>query len=502
MKNKILHLFVDTNFFIQCKAIKEIQWSNLLESTNLDTINLYVTKPVQKELDSFKASGNTRLGRRARKATSLFKEIITDHNFCLTYSLKPDITLNILIKPELGFSKDQNQILDINEKDDQIIATALKFKNENLNEDIRVLTADTGPMATAKAVGLEFIAIPDNWLLPPEQSKEQKELEKLEKENKRLLLQEPKISMVCIDGQENVVEEIKHQEIIYDHLSEKEVDELICQIKKHFPIVEDFGSSEADERELQSNLPFKLNLKEVYTPAKHDDINKYKNKSYPDWVTKCREIISSYHETLNSKRNGCYFYFIAQNEGTRPANSTLITIKAEGDFYLSVPDDDERTGSETEIALPFPPKAPKGRWSDPLSTDMGRFHEAMKGIAAFKGIGLYSDSTFPRIADLHPIKHDSNGFYYKPKRPFVEKEMKLECDQWRHDTRECFSGKISFDKDEVRGLISFRVEAENLSNPQELKIPIHIKINRVSSFDKASILVNDLIKSVQLKKVV
>lgn len=58
--------------------------------------------------------------------------------------------------------------LDYRERDDQLVGIAYAFRSENSRNDVRVLTHDTGPMASAKMVGMDLIAVPDEWLLAPE----------------------------------------------------------------------------------------------------------------------------------------------------------------------------------------------------------------------------------------------------------------------------------------------------------------------------------------------
>ena len=70
---KILHLFPDTNVFVQCRALHELDWS---EYEEYDEIRLIVCTPVQREIDRHKARGDDRLGRRSRKFHQMVREII------------------------------------------------------------------------------------------------------------------------------------------------------------------------------------------------------------------------------------------------------------------------------------------------------------------------------------------------------------------------------------------------------------------------------------------
>ena len=70
---KVLYLFPDNNFFIQCLLPEQLDWSSF---TDFDEVILIVTRPVQKEIDWQKNRGGDRLGRRARKIASVLRSIV------------------------------------------------------------------------------------------------------------------------------------------------------------------------------------------------------------------------------------------------------------------------------------------------------------------------------------------------------------------------------------------------------------------------------------------
>ena len=57
---KILYFFPDTNLFIQCKPLKDIDWSDF---NDFEEIHLIVSRPVQKEID-FQKNKSGRVGRK------------------------------------------------------------------------------------------------------------------------------------------------------------------------------------------------------------------------------------------------------------------------------------------------------------------------------------------------------------------------------------------------------------------------------------------------------
>jgi predicted ribonuclease YlaK len=70
---KVVHLFPDTNVLVQCRPLKELDWSAWRE---FDEVHLVISRPVQAEIDDQKNKGGDRLARRARRASSLLRQII------------------------------------------------------------------------------------------------------------------------------------------------------------------------------------------------------------------------------------------------------------------------------------------------------------------------------------------------------------------------------------------------------------------------------------------
>ncbi|KYB46075.1 hypothetical protein AB664_03745 [Brucella anthropi] len=71
-----LFLLHDSNLFIQCKPLKDLDWS---QWENCSHLRLIVTRPVQVEIDRQKNKGSDR--QRARKPSRLFREMLkTERN--------------------------------------------------------------------------------------------------------------------------------------------------------------------------------------------------------------------------------------------------------------------------------------------------------------------------------------------------------------------------------------------------------------------------------------
>ena len=193
---RILHLFLDTNVFMQCKPLQELDWSMWSEA---DEIHLVVSRPVQSEIDDHKNKGGDRLARRGRSASSLLKDIIaSEEGHKLIRPSGPGPAVKVFVKVELRPNPDLADFLDYSHSDDRLVGIVSAFARDNPDVDARLLTHDAGPMASARAVGVAIEPVPDEWLLPPEPSETDKRIRSLEAEVARLKENEPKITIQCV----------------------------------------------------------------------------------------------------------------------------------------------------------------------------------------------------------------------------------------------------------------------------------------------------------------
>ena len=152
--DKILYIFPDTNLFIQCQALQELDWSLWSEYSE---IQLIVGRPVLREIDNQKNRGNDRIGRRARKTYQMFRRILLEsgQDYLLVRKAVPQVKLFLA-----GPGKPSSEligILDYNKSDDELVGHVWKYWKQYENRDVRLLTHDfRGPMMTAKHIGPSF----------------------------------------------------------------------------------------------------------------------------------------------------------------------------------------------------------------------------------------------------------------------------------------------------------------------------------------------------------
>jgi hypothetical protein len=323
---KILYLFPHTNLFMQCRALEELGWE---QWSAFDEIHLVVSRPVQKEIDRHKSGGGQRLARRGKKAAGLLRDVIIgegDHK--LIRESPPQVKL--YVKTHIKPSEALADKLNYHEPDDQLVGAGYAFKMDNPGFDVRILTHDGGPMASAKMAGMAIAVIPDEWFLPPEQSDSDKRIRSLEAEVARLKQAEPDFSIASLNLEGEERDEIEDEVVFYELITDVELASLMAELRERFPIATDFGLREKGERVSRQGLAsFGIDIKEVFTPATDQAIADY-HEEHKKWLAECEKILRSLHIALRKNERPPIFVFRVSNNGTRPAEDALVTITATG----------------------------------------------------------------------------------------------------------------------------------------------------------------------------
>ena len=498
---RILYLFPDTNLFIQCRPLEEIDWSAWVE---FDEVHLIVSHPVLREIDNQKTRGNNRVGRRARRTNSLFRDIIVGtEDYKLIQDAGPHVRL--VVNSSWRPSPELADQLDYGKPDDEIVGCLHAFRKARPGDDARLLTHDSGPMATAKMLSLPYEPVPDDWLVPPESSDTEREKNRLQAELDRLKKTEPQIRLTCLDDYGKETDALHFAYTIYEPLTDDELTQLMESLRRHFPLATDFGSRDPAERVPPLGI-LGHNIKEIYTPSSDEEIAAYRDEKYPEWLRSCEDELRHLHTALQGDALQTGFRFSAVNEGSRPANDALITFKATGRIQICAPPRREDEMREP-IQLPPAPSVPHGNWTQSPAELFGHTSEVADLLRNFQRQTDLMRSMLPGYAlpIIPPIKQpilpsvpkrDPNAFYYKPELPEVPTaSFSLECEQWRHSLNpEVFDGDIHFDLNagEISGALECVIQAENISDPVRKTVRIMITVTQVSASERAKALIKTL----------
>lgn len=467
-----IYLFPDTNLFVQCKPLPDLDWSAWKD---YDEVLLYISRPVQAEVDSQKGKGNSRLATRARKTSSLFREIlklgVQGKEVCAS---KPRV--NICHRQDLKRDESLADDLCYDERDDQLVGIAALFAKNNPDDEVRILTHDTGPMASAQMVGVEFHEIPDSWLLPPEADESEKKMRKLQEEVDRLRKAEPAVEARLESGTSYQAERL-----VFEPLDDAEIAAVMKKIMSLFPMATDFEPEKKGTHE--ADMGFRHLRGEVFVPATEADFAKYKDELYSQWVNDCESILCTLHQKLNVAQEALEVTVWLSNIGSRPADDALVNFLANGGFQIQPPskkDAEDEDEAEQKIRLPNPPAAPRGYWKK----------SSIYGLAErFKSVN---------IADLSPLlsplgrQKDPNRFYYQNKPKWPVDSFSLGCQQWRHQGEE--EGfdlilHVESTPSVVTGALEVKVQAANMTDPLVETYPIRITLKEASTLEQAEELI-------------
>lgn len=471
-----LILFPDTNLFLQCKSIPEITWSDLGE---FDVIKLFVSRPVQAEIDNLKAKGNARLAQRSRTASSLFRQaLLSESNFVEIRNGKTRVQL--YLRPELKTESTLEDVLSYEERDHQLVGITAAYAIKNPGQKVSLLTHDLGPMASAKMVGVKFIEIPDTWFLPAEADETEKKLNTLKADLARYKNLEPSFE-VLFKGMKDDGPTLEADVIVYLPLEEKQVFDFLASLRSAFPIATESEMNEQPPPEKSNTGVVALFLgTAIFRPPSAEAVAHYLKHQYPKWINECEVLLRNLHLQLQEWPE---LDVQLNNQGSRPADSALITFSSRGPFSLFPPKDvdEEDVAGAMDICFPAPPTPPRGEWTNSIPSLFGMANAYQMG------------------RDLLPVsrsfKREKDAFYYKSRPTTPVPSFQLECEQWRHQTQpESFLMTIHFDKNQtdIQGALEVTVQSSNMTDPFICVKPIRLTTQHVSAYSYATTMFKQL----------
>ena len=493
---RILRLFPDTNLFLQCKSLDEVSWD---EWPDFDEIHLIVSHVVQREIDHRKIGHNARTTRRARKTATRFRRIV-QHTPTGEVIRPANPRVVLLVSTHYWHTPDLP--LDYTINDNQLVGILHAAVTEHCGEDVRLLTHDVFPLATARGLGLQADSIPDTWLLEPEPTSHEKRIRELEGELRLLQTKEPRCFVECQTTEGEAVDAIHVEYDYFPELSQGQIDDLMQIIVHVFPEHSDFGPSETRTRTVRSGL---LRYQQSYVPVEAKDIERYQ-REYRRWLGRCRSIVARYHSILQKGTHLERIVFLLRNAGTRPADDVLISFVSSGGFQIVVSGnrDYDNQGSlidgNLECELKEWPRPPEGQWTSSLQQIAAGLQSLNRDPFTPSPSVLEHRPPF-RTPDLPNLRQDPNEFYFRDGEAGTPgNRASLTCDQLRHGpTVETFSVDIC-DVDPVgaTGAISCHVEAANLSKLVTKTVPLTASTKIMDTFSRAKQEIESLLRTTQL----
>lgn len=169
-KDKMKYLFLDTNIFLHFINFEQIPWGNLVDDTEFKII---VSDIVAGEIDKHKDGARGKIQKKAKVISKLLGDVFLEGN-------KLSISLDYCMSCPEKLPDEVRAKFNPSSQDDQILMGILA--SDYPKENVVVVSYDNPILIKAKAHGLYFLKMPDEFLLKEELSDEEKELERCKKE--------------------------------------------------------------------------------------------------------------------------------------------------------------------------------------------------------------------------------------------------------------------------------------------------------------------------------
>lgn len=489
--------FLDTNVFLQCRDLKDLPWKDIADGHDLQ---LLIPRPVQEEIDKQKSDGGTRRGKRARKVSAFFRDIILSESMSIVIK-GSDPHIEVTFSDTKSTNSSTIESLDMTRADDRIIDEVYTYRNNHPESLVYLLTHDTNPMLTCKKLGIPFSVVPDDWLSPPEPDTRDKKINELEQKLKKMEQIRPDIEIVTHDENNAVIASACIDVTRYTALDENIISELVLEASNRRPMKTDFD--EPKEPKLPASLASStignhiLGIEWYYEKISEKEIEKYRSEDYPKWLSNLQSFYRKLPLIVGFSERHCNLKILIFNNGTLPAENLVIEFKAVGGLLMVSPKGKEELYGKLTTEPPTPPKAPEGKWVQ-RKRGQGLFDH----LNSFGSLNRIDEHIRPFV-DIPNLRRDRNAFYWKNDGPkHYTEQWVYECEEFRHQVGpEVFELMVFIPpkKEVIKGGISCLVSAKNLPVPVEMFFPININYNQVDTFEIAQNLLPDTLPVFKLK---
>lgn len=430
--------FVDSNLFLQCRPLAQLDWDRL---AGAEEVTLLIPSAVLAELDNHKSDGNNRRAQRARGALKFLESLLES----------PDESVVIRDRPARVIARFAPEVAGdgTRSNDDSILVEVQEMVRSQSNEAVALVTHDTNLKVKARRRGLRYFAVPDEWLLAPEPDERDKRVRQLEEQVATLQKRSPIFEITINEGRE-----IKLVVAEYAPVKAQVVRELVEEMLARYPMKRDFSLT-SSERVMSAGI-----LGGLHPPFEHD-VAKYQ-KEYREWADNLESRIERVPEWLYLRDGMTNFEVLVTNTGTVPAEHVEVATRVNEPMVLADPEAHDKL-LERVMQKPRPPTPPGPRSSDLMSlASMGR-----------EFTPPYLPPAFYRGAHVR----DREAFYVKS-REDIASEWIWQCEHMRHGaTQERFSLRLAV-KAKTHpsgGQLEVVVSAANLPQAEERRIPVLIE---------------------------
>lgn len=307
----MLYCFLDTNIFIHCQDIKDIDWQSELGAPE---ICLVIAPVVFEELDVFKDDPrNNRKRNRARNAIKLLETTLDSTD----QAVREGVSLEYAA--ELYHMKFSSYNLNPSNKDDRLVASAIGWSQEHVDAELILVSHDSGPRMKAKQRGLRAKELSGKYRLPDQLDPLAKENRELQNELRRRQDTQPKLEIGFLAADKSI-SRIKHVSIQF-------VEDLINEDGIEAAISEEFNQSKYTRKTYKYDPMNPRNIEVPDLLVTNSDISEY-HSELNDWLrSDYRNYLIEQSLYRVFQNQSVEFALAIRNTGTIPAENVIMSMK-------------------------------------------------------------------------------------------------------------------------------------------------------------------------------
>lgn len=473
-----LVVFPDTNIFIQCKPLDELPWSKLGDHKEF---HIVICPAVLSEFDRLKNDPRPRVSKHVRSISSKIRDLYqSEAPHLVIREASPRVLLMIgkHANSEAAFRQPLSRAIP----DDNIIFEYMTTV-PNSTEKI-LLTHDLGVAQKCRTLNLRHKLVPDEWVLPPETSKDEKENNRLREQIERVTATQPKIVVQLREWAGSPLKNIRDEEIDLEDDSSHapirialggycwlvtEQEQTIEFAKRQDPMITKFKKSEPKLPDTAAGRIYALSHRALgrWLPPSEDEIAEYQSEKYPNWIEELAKWLKELPEKINAAEGTRKFTLEITNMGGAPAIPTTLELKLSDGLVF--------TATEEVPSSPRPP--------DPPKPPAGRYENVLENLSYFKQEASPL-ARVTRVLDSYlgssAVERDPHKFYRVGKSHLVEinGHWKYTCQNFRqlvdvHRIRFAIR-PINDERKPERGTLTIQVTANNLPIPLVRTVELQI----------------------------
>jgi hypothetical protein len=376
----MVYIFLDTNIFLEFKPFYEVPWKKIVN----DNFKILVPLVVLNELDKHKVGNNRKKIERAKKATKKIEAFIDNGD------LYPNLEL-IYYHPEDNYFTDNG--FDKQQQDDRLLATILSYTDKNPENQIILISYDTGVRLRAKQIGLNILKMPEEYLLPAELDEATKQIDKLNKELLLIKNQAPKIVLTFDNRQDFIEAAITENKLL--------IDKEFHNLKQRFPTY----LTKSLPKEIKSNNVHEIidNFSIRHAALTDDQITLY-NQELDDYKEKYDIYLDKWRIYKEMKDCTVILNIVLNNEGSSPGNDIDIKFHFPDGFELY-----DRSSYPSEPKKPKEPYRPKNRFDFKFANsyypDLDFRPHNTPSVNVYSGPSIKKTNSYDVRYNINQLKH-------------------------------------------------------------------------------------------------